>query len=120
MTDHERAPVAAHRAALRGLQALARELTPETSAASVPARMAALVAVEDPDPQALVFARTYVFAARVGAGAADHPRAKRWLEGWFAAPRRTPAEAQAAIVDGIRFAHRLHRALGIDGAAGSA
>ncbi len=117
MTEQERAPVAAHRAALAGLQALARELTPATPAASVAARMAALVAAEDRDPQALDFARTYVFAARVGGAAADPGRAKRWLEGWLAAPRRTPAEAQAAIVDGIRFAQRLHRALGIDAAS---
>jgi len=118
VTDPERALVAAHRAALGGLQALARELTPETPPASVPERMAELVALEDPDPQALEFARTYVFAARVGGAAADHARAKRWLEGWLAAPRRTPAEAQAAIVDGIRFAQRLHRALGIGDAPG--
>lgn len=119
MTDAERALVAAHRAALAGLQALAREISPETPAASVPDRLAALVTAEDPDPQARDFARTYVFAARVGGAAADHDRARRWLEGWFAAPQRTAAEAQAAIVDGIRFAQRLHRALGIDDATGA-
>jgi hypothetical protein len=120
VTDPEPAVVAAHRAALAGLRALARELTPDTPPASVPDRMAALVAAEDPAPQALDFARTYLFAARVGGAAADHGRAKRWLEGWLVAPRRTPAEAQAAIVDGIRFAQRLHRALGIDDRAASA
>ena len=117
MTDPEPAVVAAHRAALAGLQALARELKPDTPPASVPDRMSVLVGAEDPSPQALDFARTYVFAARVGGAAADHERARRWLDGWLAAPRRTPAEAQAAIVDGIRFAQRLHRALGIDGPA---
>jgi hypothetical protein len=119
VTDEGWALVAAHRAALAGLQALARELTPATPPASVPARMAALVGAEDPNPQALDFARTYVFAARVGGAAADHARAKLWLEGWLGAPRRTPAEAQAAIVDGIRFAQRLHRALGIDDTQGA-
>ena len=118
MTDGDRAVVAAHRAALGGLQALARELTPETPPASLAGRMAECVGAQDPDPQALEFARTYVFAARVGGAAADQARAKLWLEGWLASPRRTPAEAQAAIVDGIRFAQRLHRALGIDDAPG--
>lgn len=66
------------------------------------------------DDEAAAFARTYVFAARVGGAAADRERAQRWLEGWMAAPRRTPDEARAAVVDGIRFAQRLHRALGID------
>ena len=119
MTEPDRALVAAHRAALEGLQALARELTPETSPASVLDRMAACVGTRDLDPHALEIARTYVFAARVGGAAADHARAKRWLEGWLSSPRRTPAEAQAAIVDGIRFAQRLHRALGIDDPAES-
>ncbi len=114
MTEPDPAVVAAHRAALAGLQALARELTPDSSPASVAGRLAAHVAATDPAPQALEFARTYVFAARVGGDAADPLRAQRWLEGWLAAPRRTPAEAQAAVVDGIRFAQRLHRALGID------
>jgi len=36
----------------------------------------------------------------------------------MAAPRRTATEAQTAIVDGIRFATRLHRALGIDVSSG--
>jgi hypothetical protein len=105
--------VAAHRGALAGLQALAREMTPATPPQGVAERMGELVAEEDPAPEAVQFARTYVFAARVGGAAADHDRARRWLEGWLAAPRRTPEEARAAIVDGIRFAQRLHRALGI-------
>ncbi len=120
MSDDQQALVAAHRAALAGLKALARELTPDTAPASLPARLAALVAANDPSPQALELARTYIFAARVGGAAADHGRAQRWLEGWLAAPRRTPAEAQAAVVDGIRFAQRLHRALGIDDAPDAA
>jgi hypothetical protein len=110
--------IAAHRAALAGLQELAREWTTEMLPTEVPLRLAALVAAEDPSPQALDFARTYVFAARVGGAAADHSRAKQWLEGWMAAPRRTATEAQTAIVDGIRFATRLHRALGIDVSSG--
>jgi hypothetical protein len=110
--------VSAHLAALAGLKVLAGEMTPATPPAGVPARMAEIVAAEDPAPRALEFARTYVFAARVGGAAADPDRARRWLEGWLAAPRRTPEEAQAAIVDGIRFAQRLHRALGIGGDAG--
>jgi hypothetical protein len=108
------AVIAAHRAALAGLQALAREWTVDALPAQVPSRLATLVAAENPSPQALEFARTYLFAARVGGAAADHDRARQWLEGWTAAPRRTAAEAQTAIVDGIRFAQRLHRALGID------
>ena len=103
--------VVAHRAALAGLQALARELTPDTAPADVPSRLA--VHVADTDPRALEFARTYVFAAGVGGAAADHERAQRWLEGWLSARSRTPAEARAAVVDGIRFGQRLHRALGI-------
>ena len=88
---------------------------PETPPASIPERLAVLVAAQDPDPQAIAFARTYVFAARsAGGGQSSCPRARRWLDGWLAAPRRSPAEAQAAVVDGIRFAQRLHRALGID------
>ena len=120
MTEPDPAVVAAHRAALAGLQALARELTPDTPPGSVADRLTALVAAADPAPQARDFARTYVFAARVGGAAADPLRATRWLEGWLTAPRRTPAEAQAAVVDGIRFAQRLHRALGIDDVTGSA
>ncbi len=114
MTVDAQSVIAAHRAALAGLQALAREWTIDTLPAQVPSRLATLVAAEDPSPPPLEFARTYLFAARVGGAAADHERAKQWLEGWMAAPRRTPAEAHAAIVDGIRFAQRLHRALGID------
>jgi hypothetical protein len=49
----------------------------------------------------------------VGGAAADPDRAARWLRGWAAAPRRTPAEARAAVVEGIRFAERLHRTLGL-------
>jgi len=113
VSDDAAALVAAHRAALAGLQALARELGPEAVPADTPARLAACVAAETPDPRALDFARTYVFAARVGAAAADHERAQRWLEGWLSARGRTAAEAQAAVVDGIRFGQRLHRALGI-------
>ena len=115
MTDVGAEVAAAHQAALAGLQALAREMTPATPPSGVAARMAELVAAQDAAPQALEFARTYVFAARVGGAAADHDRARRWLEGWLAAPRRTPEEAQAAVIDGIRFAQRLHRALGIGG-----
>lgn len=113
MSGPDEAVVRAHRAALAGLQALAREMTAETPPASVAGRMAELVGAEDPSLEAPAFARTYVFAARVGGAAADHDRARRWLDGWLGAPRRTPAEAQAAVVDGIRFAQRLHRALGI-------
>ncbi len=115
MTDSDAAIAAAHVAALGGLQALAGEMTPATPPTGVAARMGELVAVRDPAPEALDFARTYVFAARVGGAAADHERARRWLEGWLADPRRTPDEALAAVTDGIRFAQRLHRALGIGG-----
>lgn len=115
MTGPEADIAAAHVAALAGLQALAGEMTPATPPLGIATRLAELVAVRDPAPQALEFARTYVFAARVGGAAADHDRARRWLEGWLADPRRTPDEALAAITDGIRFAQRLHRALGIAG-----
>ena len=114
MNADEQAVIADHRAALSGLQALVREMTIDAPPAQVPSRLQVLVAAAEGSPQALDFARTYVFAARVGGAAADHARAKQWLEGWMAAPRRTGTEAQAAIVDGIRFAQRLHRALGID------
>ena len=117
MTDPGEAVADAHRAALAGLQALAGEMTPTTAPASIAPRLAVQVAALDPSPQALEFARTYVFAARVGAAAADHDRARRWLEGWLAAPRRTTDEARAAVIDGIRFGQRLHRALGIGGEA---
>ena len=76
MTDPDPAVVAAHRAALAGLQGLARELTPETPPASVRGPPGGPSSPsENPAPQALDFARTYVFAARVGGAAADHLRA---------------------------------------------
>jgi hypothetical protein len=105
--------VAAHLAALAALEDLAGEIGPDTDPATLATRLAALVETRDESAQALDLSRTYVFAARVGAAAADHERSRRWLEGWLAAPRRTWEEAQAAIVDGIRFGRRLHRALGI-------
>jgi hypothetical protein len=117
VTDHEAAVADAHRAALAGLQALAGEMTPTTIPGSIAPRLAVQVASHDSSPQALDFARSYVFAARVGGAAADHDRARQWLEGWLAAPRRTSDEARAAVIDGIRFGQRLHRALGIGGEA---
>ena len=66
-------------------------------------------------PTAASLARMYVFAARVGAATADAERAATWLRGWSSAARRTPQEVHAAVVDGVRFGERLHRALGIGG-----
>lgn len=94
-----------------------RDWGPGAVPAEVPARLEQCVAGAAGDAQAVELARTYVFAARVGGQAADHERAARWLEGWMGAPRRTSEEAHAALVDGIRFAQRLHRALGIDAPA---
>jgi hypothetical protein len=115
VNDDQARIAALHLAALAALQEVARALGPDSDPAAVPERLAAAAAAEDPDPRTLEFARTYVFAARVGGAAADHERAQRWFDGWLSARGRTSAEALAAIVDGIRFAQRLHRALGIDG-----
>ncbi|MFN8124050.1 MAG: hypothetical protein U0237_16690 [Thermoleophilia bacterium] len=102
-------PAAVHRDALEALRGAVRSLAPDTPAAEVPDRVAAAAAGAD----AAAMAVTYVYAARVGGAAADPELAARWLRGWTAAARRTPAEGLAALVDGIRFAERLHRSLGI-------
>ncbi|MCC6831980.1 MAG: hypothetical protein IT200_11595 [Thermoleophilia bacterium] len=102
-------PAAVHRGALEALRAAARGLAPGTPAAEVPGRIAAAAA----GPEAAAMAVTYVYAARVGGAAADPEHAARWLRGWTAAARRSPAEGLTAVVDGIRFAERLHRTLGI-------
>jgi hypothetical protein len=115
------APTAAtHLAALEALRAVARGTGPEAPAAGLPAALEAAGAaaagaagIGDEAAGVTAMAATYLFAARVGGAAADPDRAARWLRGWAAAPRRTPAEARAAVVEGIRFAERLHRTLGL-------
>lgn len=102
-------PGVIHRAALTALRDTARGLGPDAPPAELPARIADAAA----DPASAEMAVTYVYAARVGGAAADPEMAARWLRGWTAAARRTPAEAVAAVTDGIRFAERLHRSLGI-------
>jgi hypothetical protein len=107
-----------HRAALAALREVARTWAPGAPAAGLPTAVdgasgaAAAGAGAAPDAVAAM-ARTYLFAARVGGAAADPGRAARWLAGWAAAPRRTPEEARAAVVEAIRFADRLHRAAGL-------
>ncbi len=102
-------PADVHRRALAALRAVAGALAPDTPPAELPLRIADAAA----EPEAAAMAVTYVYAARVGGAAADPELAARWLRGWSAAPRRTPAEAVAALTDGIRFADRLHRTLGL-------
>lgn len=102
-------PAAVHHDALDALRDTARGLGLDTPAAEIPDRIAAAA----PGPDAAAMAVTYVYAARVGGAAADPELAARWLRGWSAAARRTTAEGRAAVTDGIRFAERLHRTLGI-------
>ncbi len=91
---------------LRGVvtRAVAAEITGADLVAAIDAH---------PAPTARDLARMYVFGARVGGAAATPERAAMWLRGWAGAASRTDAELQAALVDGIRFGERLHRALGI-------
>lgn len=110
MSDDERDAV--HRAALAALREVAREMTPETPAATLPELVGA--AAGD-SREVAAMAQTYLYAARVGGNAAETERAMLWLTGWSAARARTPAQAKAAVADGIRFAERLHRTLGIAG-----
>ena len=110
-------PAAVHRAALEALRALAREVTATEVGADLPGRLAAQAAAAaggraDPDAVAAMMA-TYVYAARVGASAAEPARAAMWLRGWSAARGREPGEVHQAVVEGVRFADRLHRALGL-------
>lgn len=102
-------PAAVHLSALDALRDAVRGLEPGTPAAEIPGRITDAAAA----PESAAMAVTYVYAARVGGAAADPELAARWLRGWTAAARRTPAEGLAALVDGIRFAERLHRSLGI-------
>lgn len=102
-------PAAVHRDALEALRDTVRGLEPGTPAAEIPGRITDAAAARE----AAAMAVTYVYAARVGGAAADPEVAGRWLRGWSAAARRTPEEGLAAVVDGIRFAERLHRTLGI-------
>ncbi len=113
MTTDAEELVRAHHAALAGLQELLRGWGVESTPSGVCTEIDAEIAAADGSEQARSFAYTYVFAARVGGQAADPERAVTWLRGWSASPRRTASEVQEALVDGVRFAQRLHRALGI-------
>lgn len=108
-----------HRAALSALREAARATAGATDPGSLP-DVLTRCAVDAAGPEGLEadrvagLARTFLFAARVGGATADPERAAMWLTGWSRARSRTAAEAHAAVVDGIRFAERLHRTLGID------
>jgi|GEM_PF-3325364 len=111
-------PAAVHVAALEAVRGAVRAWPTDGDPAALPAdldhRAHAAAAAAGADPvQAAAMARTYVFAARVGAQAADPERAARWLDGWAAARRTTADEVRAALTEAVRFALRLHRALGI-------
>jgi hypothetical protein len=108
MTDADRDAV--HRAALAALREVAQALAVETPAAALP-RLVTVAAGESREVEAM--AQTYLYAARVGGNAAEPERAMLWLTGWSAARTRTWAQAQTAVTEGIRFAERLHRSLGI-------
>jgi hypothetical protein len=110
MTDADRDAV--HRAALAALREVAKALEGETPAAMLP-QLVADAAGDSEEVAAM--AQTYLYAARVGGNAAEPQRAMLWLTGWSAARTRTWAQAQAAVTEGIRFAERLHRTLGIRG-----
>lgn len=110
---------AVHCAALAALRDTARATAIGDEAARLPETIATCAATaghrRGADPGEVGrLAQTYVFAARVGGAAADPDRAEMWLAGWSRARTRSAAEAHAAVVDGIRFAERLHRSLGID------
>jgi hypothetical protein len=113
MTTDAQELVRAHHAALSALQELIRGWSVERTPSEVCAQIDAVIAAADGSEQARSFAYTYVFAARVGGQAADPERAVTWLRGWSASSRRTASEVHEALVDGVRFAQRLHRALGI-------
>lgn len=111
-------PASVHRAALAALRDTTRAwdlaAPPADLPAALDARSAEAARAEGAGAaEVAAMARTYLFAARVGAQAAEPERAARWLTGWTAAARTTPAEVRAALTDGVRFAERLHRALGI-------
>ncbi len=111
MTDLHRDAV--HRAALAALREVAQALEVETPAAMLPQLVAAAAAGDSEEVAAM--AQTYLYAARVGGNAAEPERAMLWLTGWSAARARTWAQARSAVTEGIRFAERLHRTLGIRG-----
>lgn len=110
-----------HRAALAAMRAIARDTAIGIAPAELPEVLdthaaAAASAVTGSDAEQVAgLARAYVFGARVGGQAADPERAARWLAGWSRARARTPDEVHLAVLDGVRFGERLHRALGIDG-----
>lgn len=120
MTDSpdEAAVAAAHRAALAALRRAVEILGPTPEPARLPAAVdqaVAELAGEGDRELTRDLTRLYLYGARVGAGAAQDPRlAERWLKGWSAARARTPEQARAALVDGIRFADRVHRTIGLE------
>lgn len=104
--DHD----AVHRAALAALRKVAEAFEAQTPAAMLPQLV---VDAAGDSREVAAMAQTYLYAARVGGNAAEPDRAMLWLTGWSAARARTGAQAQAAVAEGIRFAERLHRTLGI-------
>lgn len=98
-----------HLDALECLSRVARDMADAGDAAGLDDAIEAAA----PSAAAGKLARMYVFGARVGGDAADPDRAAMWLRGWSRAAGRDPRMVQAAVVDGVRFGERLHRALGI-------
>lgn len=102
-----------HRAALAGVRQLARRTAAGLDPGELDAALDEVSGSAGDPAECRRLIEMYIFAARVGGDATSLTRAGQWLAGWSRASARTPHEIQQAVVDGVRFAERLHRARGI-------